>query len=98
MFVRKFHNGLKTGHFNESLTQKPILSLVEVVTRDKFYIKNEESNVDKKARDVKERVPNAKGSHHQRKSNYTSLIKDKTTFKRVVKASKSFTPLNTHHE
>lgn len=43
------------------------------------YIKGKERNVKKKVHDVKEHVPNVEGSHHQRKSNYTSPIKDKTT-------------------
>lgn len=32
-FVGVFYNALDVGHFNESLTQKPTLSLAELVTR-----------------------------------------------------------------
>ena len=53
MFARAFQNGLKGGHFNEYLTQKPPRSLVEVVTRTECYIKGEESNIEKKVKDVK---------------------------------------------
>lgn len=51
-----------------------------------------------KASDVKERVPNAEGSHHQRKCNYTSPKKDKIVFKGVGKTAKNFTPLITRCE
>ncbi|MCI50970.1 hypothetical protein A2U01_0072214 [Trifolium medium] len=36
MFVVAFHNGLKTGHFNlnESLTQKSVLSMEEVMKKE----------------------------------------------------------------
>lgn len=44
MFVRLFHNSLKACHFNESLAQRPMSLLAEVVTRAKCYIKGEESN------------------------------------------------------
>jgi hypothetical protein len=30
MFVAAFHNGLKAGHFNESLAQKPATSMQEL--------------------------------------------------------------------
>lgn len=91
-------NGLKVGLFNESLAQKPTLSLAKVVTRAKCHTKGEERNAVKKTRDVKEYVPNAECSHHQRKSNYTSPIKDNTVFKRVRKMVEIFTPLNTQCE
>lgn len=96
MFMGEFQNGLKEWHFNKSLAQKPTLSLAEVVTRAKCYIKGEGSNIEKKVWDVEERVPNSEGSHNQRKSNYTSPIKDNTTFKRKWKTTKSSTPLSTH--
>ncbi|MCI53126.1 hypothetical protein A2U01_0074372, partial [Trifolium medium] len=34
MFVAAFHNGLKAGHFNESLAQKPVLSMEEVMKKE----------------------------------------------------------------
>lgn len=52
----------------------------------------------KKAHDVKKCVPNANGSHHQRRSSYISTIKAKIVFKRVDKATKSFIPMIIHHE
>jgi hypothetical protein len=39
MFVSAFHNGLKVGHFNESLTQKPATSMQEIIKRVECYIK-----------------------------------------------------------
>ena len=69
-----------------SLSPKnPSFLLVVVVTRAKGYIKGEESNAEKNVCGVKEYVPNAGGSHHQRKSSYTSPIKDKIAFNRVGK-------------
>lgn len=68
----KFQNKLKEGHFNESICQKPPLSLEEVVTKVESYIKGEERNTEKKTHDVKECVPNSEDSHQQNKSNYTS--------------------------
>lgn len=47
--------------------------------------------------DVKEHVPNVEGSHHQRKRNYTSLIKENIMFKKVGKAT-NLTPLKTRYE
>lgn len=47
MFVCAPKNGLKMGHFNESVSQKLTLTLAEVVTREEFYIKDEESNAEK---------------------------------------------------
>ncbi|GAU51615.1 hypothetical protein TSUD_182110 [Trifolium subterraneum] len=55
MFVAAFHNGLKVGHFNESLAQKPATSMQEVVKTASCYIKGEESNVEKRSRDAKEK-------------------------------------------
>lgn len=81
----EFQNGLMAEHFNESLAHNSTLSLAKVITKVKCYIKGEESNAEKKTHDFKERVPSADGSHHYRKSNYTSPIKYKTTFKRVGK-------------
>ena len=49
MFVGLFQNKLKAGHFNESLSQNPTLSLEKMVTREECYIKDEESNAEKKA-------------------------------------------------
>lgn len=72
--------------------------MAEVVTRVESYIKGDENNNDKKAHDVKEHVPKVGRPHHQIKSNYTSPIKDHTTFKRVGKMAENFKPLNTHHE
>ncbi|MCI13362.1 gag-pol polyprotein, partial [Trifolium medium] len=55
MFVAAFHNGLKAGHFNESLAQKPATSMQEVTKRAECYIKGEESNAEKRSRDAKEK-------------------------------------------
>lgn len=91
-------NGRKAGHFNESLAQKPSLTLAEVVVMVECYIKGEESNAEKKARGIRERVPNAESSHPSRKNNYSSPIKDKSMLKRVGEAMESFTHLNTRQK
>ncbi|KAK2368694.1 hypothetical protein QL285_081871 [Trifolium repens] len=62
MFVSAFHNGLKVGHFNESLAQKPATSMQEIIKRAECYIKGDESNAEKRSRDAKEREPIHKGN------------------------------------
>jgi hypothetical protein len=57
MSVSAFHNGLKAGHFNESLAQKPATSMQEIIKRAECYIKGEESNAEKRPRDARERDP-----------------------------------------
>lgn len=98
MFVAAFQNGLKAWQFNDSVTQKSTLTLVEVVTRVKCYIKDKESNAKNKSHDVKDHVSSIDGSHPQRKNNYASSIKDNTMFKRLGNTKKSCTPLNTRRE
>lgn len=44
------------GHFNESIIERLIVSLDEVVISEYCYIKGEESNVEKKVEDVKQRT------------------------------------------
>lgn len=61
------------------------------------YINGNESNSKKKARDVKECVPNARDSQYTRKNCYTLPVKDKTSFKQGGKTMESFKPPNTHH-
>ncbi|MCI80353.1 hypothetical protein A2U01_0101624, partial [Trifolium medium] len=39
MFVAAFHNGLKAGQFNESLAQKPAVTMQEIMKRAECYIK-----------------------------------------------------------
>ncbi|PNX65368.1 hypothetical protein L195_g054500, partial [Trifolium pratense] len=56
MFVAAFQNGLKIGHFNESLAQKLATSMHEVMKRAKCYIKGEKSNAEKRSRYAKEKV------------------------------------------
>ncbi|GAU27754.1 hypothetical protein TSUD_215650 [Trifolium subterraneum] len=48
-------NGLKAGHFNESLAQKPASTMQEVMKRAECYIKGEESNAEKRSRDSREK-------------------------------------------
>ncbi|PNX87791.1 hypothetical protein L195_g043887, partial [Trifolium pratense] len=55
MFVTTFPNGLRAGHFNESLAQKPTTSMQEINKRAECYIKGEESNAEKRMRDAKEK-------------------------------------------
>ncbi|PNX84468.1 gag-pol polyprotein [Trifolium pratense] len=68
MFVAAFHNGLRAGHFNESLAQKPAISMQEINKRAECYIKGEESNSEKRMRDAKEKEyanRRIKGADHQ---------------------------------
>ncbi|GAU48798.1 hypothetical protein TSUD_81470 [Trifolium subterraneum] len=70
MFVAAFQKGLKAGHFNESLAQKPAETMQEVMKRAQCYIKGEESNAEKRDRDSKERSsyrrsPERRGSSRQ---------------------------------
>ncbi|KAK2442661.1 hypothetical protein QL285_013838 [Trifolium repens] len=60
MFVVAFHNGLKAGHFNESLAQKPATTMQEVIKRAECYIKGEESNAENRSRDAREKEPSNK--------------------------------------
>jgi hypothetical protein len=62
MFVSAFQNVLKVGHFNESLAQKPAISMQEIIKRVEYYIKGEESNVEKRTRDAWERDPTGRGN------------------------------------
>lgn len=55
MFIGEFQNELRVGHLNESLTQKPIASMVEIMAHAKYYIKGVEIIKEKKARDAKEK-------------------------------------------
>ncbi|WJX38753.1 hypothetical protein P8452_26381 [Trifolium repens] len=62
MFVAAFHNGLRAGHFNESLAQKPAETMQDVMKRAECYIKGEKSNAEKRSRDHKERAPESGGN------------------------------------
>ena len=55
IFVATFQQGLWVGQFNESLAQKPATSMDEIITRAECYVKGEESNMEKRTRDAKER-------------------------------------------
>jgi len=46
---------LRAGPFNESLAEKPVDYMEEIMSRAECYIKGEESNAEKKVRDAKER-------------------------------------------
>lgn len=59
IFIEAVQNGPKVGHFNKSLSKKPKCLFAKVVTRAECCIKGEESNIEKKVRDVKECVPRA---------------------------------------
>lgn len=97
MFVGSFHNGLEAEHFHESLAQKPTYWLVNMVTRVECYIKSEESNVEKKACNIRKCVTSVEGTQHSR-NNYPSPFEDKAMFKQGGKVVKGFTPLNTTHK
>lgn len=51
-----------------------------------------------KAHDAKVCGTDAKSCNSSNKNSYTSLVNDKSMFKRAGKAAKKFTPLNTHRE
>ncbi|GAU24176.1 hypothetical protein TSUD_84110 [Trifolium subterraneum] len=55
MFVAAVQNGLKAGHFNESLAQKPASTMQEIMKKAECYIKGEESNAEKRSRDSREK-------------------------------------------
>ncbi|KAK2427055.1 hypothetical protein QL285_025661 [Trifolium repens] len=62
MYVAAFLNGLKVGHFNESLAQKPATTMQKIIKRAECYIKGEKSNAEKRSRDARERKPANKGN------------------------------------
>lgn len=72
--------------------------LVDVVTRVESYINGEEISIENKACYVKECVPITRGSQHLKKNNYTSPVKDNTTFKHGGKNMERFTLMNTHSD
>ncbi|GAU44863.1 hypothetical protein TSUD_329190 [Trifolium subterraneum] len=91
MFVAAFHNGLKDGHFNESLAQKPATSMQEVVKRASCYIKGEESNAEKRSRDAKEkdsRNNSSKGQNSQPQRNW----QNSDTYKQGYRAKPYYPP------
>ncbi|KAK2450292.1 hypothetical protein QL285_009419 [Trifolium repens] len=104
MFVAAFHNGLRAGHFNESLAQKPAETMHEVMKRAECYIKGEESNAEKRSRDHKERAPESGGSrypdYHRRrwpnKDHRTSRNGGSSYYpqKRGAKPFEEYAPLN----
>lgn len=61
-----FHNGLKLGHFNESLEQKVTSMMEEIMTMVECYTKLKESNVEKRTKVVKERSSKPKSSEHKK--------------------------------
>ncbi|MCI17980.1 hypothetical protein A2U01_0039131 [Trifolium medium] len=73
MFVAAFHNGLKAGQFNESLAQKPVATMQEIMKRAECYIKGEESNVEKRSRDSREKPQDRRSpERYQRRGNQRS--------------------------
>ncbi|GAU22813.1 hypothetical protein TSUD_142530 [Trifolium subterraneum] len=93
MFIAAFHNGLKAGHFNESLAQKPATSMQEVIKRASCYIKGEESNAEKCSRDAKEkdsRNNNSKGQNSQPQRNWQNHDTHKQGYR-----AKPYCPPNT---
>jgi hypothetical protein len=101
VFVGAFQNGLRADQFNESLAHKPADSMDEIIARAECYIKGEESNVEKKARDSKERSAN----NSEWKNYYPTTTRDRKTGKRKERRPcipydartnfENFTPLNT---
>ncbi|GAU34855.1 hypothetical protein TSUD_259350 [Trifolium subterraneum] len=78
MFVVAVQNGLKAGHFNESLAQKPASTMQEIMKRSECYIKGEESNAEKRSRDSREK-PSSRRSperYHRRNNQRSGRYKD----------------------
>ncbi|KAK2371898.1 hypothetical protein QL285_073098 [Trifolium repens] len=104
MFVAAFHNGLRAGHFNESLAQKPAETMQEVMKRAECYIKGEESNAEKRSRDHKERAPESGGNRYpeyQRRrwpsKNHRTLRNTGSSYyppRRANKPFEEYAPLN----
>lgn len=88
----EFQNGLKSGHLNESLAQRPTSSLVEVVIRVECYIKDEESNAKKKAQDIKEHGPSVEGSQQSQKNNCTLPIMGKLRLSELERLWRALPP------
>ncbi|GAU16855.1 hypothetical protein TSUD_368040 [Trifolium subterraneum] len=65
IYVAAVQNGMKAGHFNESLAQKPASTMQEVMKRAECYIKGEESNAEKRSRDSREKPSSRSGRYHQ---------------------------------
>ena len=102
LFVGAFKNNLKVDQFNKSLARKPADSMKEIMARTECYIKGEESNTEKWARDVKE-----KGSSGSERKNYdVPPNRDRGTFERQPErdrnprryAPKHLTPLKMRPE
>jgi hypothetical protein len=105
MFVSAFHHGLKAGHFNESLAQKPATSMQEVTRRAEGYIKGEESNAEKRMRAARERGPINKNNgqsefyHHHRLPipNHHGMYRHRKPYqpqRHFQEERKEYTPLN----
>jgi len=90
LFVEAFQNGLRAGQFNESLAQKPADLMEEIMARAECCIKGEESNVEKKARDSKERGSN----NSERRNYYPPANRDRGTFKKSY--GRNVTPNHTN--
>ncbi|GAU44869.1 hypothetical protein TSUD_329260 [Trifolium subterraneum] len=78
MFVAAVQNGLKAGHFNGSLAQKPASTMQEIMKRAECYIKGEESNAEKRSRDSREK-PSSRRSperYHRRNNQRSGRYED----------------------
>lgn len=73
--------------------------MAEMMTCVECYIKFEESNIENRVRDVKERTcGNPDSLHESSKSHDTLLVRDKVTFKLSSKTIDNFMPLKTRHD
>jgi hypothetical protein len=101
VFVGAFQNGLRAGKFNESLAHKPADSMNEIIAKAECYIKGEESNAEKKERDVKERTT----SNSEPRNYQPHTSRDRAPYKKQERQPyapystrprlNDFTPLNT---
>lgn len=64
MFKGVFQNGLRTRYFNESLSQKLVASMSEIMEYVECYISDKEINVDKKAINIKKRASDVSDSSY----------------------------------
>lgn len=73
--------------------------MTTIMAQAECYIKREENNIDKKAKDVDERNSNGSDSSQQKhRSHYTSIFREIKNFKCNGKPVDNFTPVNIRRE
>ncbi|XP_050895535.1 uncharacterized protein LOC127102173 [Lathyrus oleraceus] len=101
MFVWAFQHGLKVWQFNESSVQKSTSSMNDVITIEEFYIEWEESNMEKRYRDAKEKIRAKKEGVGHNKEYFRTKLWDYITMRpsqRPIDKVAEYTPLNSRRE